>query len=133
MRAGNIPGLSIILIQDGRQVIKNYGYADLRDKKQVTQHTLFELGSCTKAFTALAVMTLAQRQLLSLDESVSTLIPWLKVSFKNRSPRITIRQLLHHTSGIPWSTISKITATNAPNALEITIKVLAQSKVPGQY
>jgi cyclic peptide transporter len=124
MRAGNIPGLSMVLIQNGRSVIRNYGYANLQDKKPVTQQTLFELGSCTKAFTALAVMTLVQQQLIGLDQPVAKYIPWWKVAYKGTAPLITIRQLLHHTSGIPWSTISKIPASNAPDALELTVKQL---------
>jgi putative pyoverdin transport system ATP-binding/permease protein len=120
MRAGDIPGLSMVIIKDGQQVIKNYGYADLESKKPVTSTTLFEIGSCTKAFTALAVLTLQ----LSLDDPVIKYLPWLHVYYEGKEQNITIRQLLHHTSGIPWSTISKIPQSNAPDALQQTVKKL---------
>lgn len=124
MDLGDIPGLSMVIIKDGRQIIKNYGYADLEHKKPVTSNTLFEIGSCTKAFTALAVMTLVQQQKLSLDDQVSKYLPWLHVYYDEQEQFITVRQLLHHTSGIPWSTIAKIPQTNAPDALEQTVRTL---------
>lgn len=135
MDLGDIPGLSMVIIKDGRQIIKNYGYADLEHKRPVTSTTLFEIGSCTKAFTALAVMTMVQQQKLSLDDQVSKYLPWLHVYFEEQEQSITIRQLLHHTSGIPWSTIANIPQSNAPDALEKTVRTLMNIELkhlPGQ-
>src|SRR5687767_10007672 len=53
MDEGNIPGLVLVTIKNGHQTINNFGYSNLDDKKPVTSNTLFELGSCSKAFTAL--------------------------------------------------------------------------------
>jgi putative pyoverdin transport system ATP-binding/permease protein len=122
MKMGDIPGLSIVIIKDGRQLVKNYGYADLEQKKPVTSSTLFEIGSCTKAFTALAVMTLVQQGKLTLTAPVSDYLPWLTVTFEKKEQHITVLQLLHHTSGIPWSTISRIPETDKPDALEQTVR-----------
>lgn len=124
MKEGKIPGLSLVIIKDGRPQIRNYGYADLKAKKPVTDSTLFELGSCSKAFTAMAIATLVQEHRLSLDDDVAMYIPWFRVTFKDTAVNITIAQLLHHTSGIPWSTISKIPQTSEKDALEKTVSQL---------
>ncbi|MEQ8474597.1 cyclic peptide export ABC transporter [Fulvivirga sp.] len=121
---GHIPGLSVVLINGEQEIIRNYGYASKRHQDSVTSQTLFELGSCSKAFTALAVMKLAKTKKIDLSDFVSDYLPWFKVSYKDRSREITIQQLLHHTSGIPWNTISLIPPTDAPGALEETVKKL---------
>lgn len=129
MEQGKIPGLSIVIIKDGRQVIKNYGYADLQGKIPVTPSTLFELGSCSKAFTALAVMDLEKKKKLDLEKNVSDYLPWFRVTYKSRPCEIRLKHLLHQTSGIPWNTIGRIPATSANDALEMTVRQLKDQKL----
>lgn len=124
MEEGDIPGLSIVLIDNNRQAIKSFGWADMQNRRPVEPHTLFEIGSCTKAFTALAVTRLAGEMKINLDENVSYYLPWFRVSYQDSTVQITLRQLLHHTSGIPWETISKIPVANDNDALEATIRQL---------
>lgn len=124
MKEGNIPGLSIVIINGTEQIIKSFGYADKEKEKPVTPSTLFELGSCTKAFTSLAAMLLVERGQLDIDKSVKFYIPWFKPTYKKKPVVVTVRQLLHHTSGIPWSTISKIPVSQADDALEHTVMQL---------
>jgi cyclic peptide transporter len=124
MDEGNIPGLVLVTIKNGHQTINNFGYSNLDDKKPVTSKTLFELGSCSKAFTALAIGNLEHQKKIELDASVSAYLPWFRVSYKGNEETITVRQLLHHTSGIPWNTISKIPQSAADDALEQTVMQL---------
>ena len=51
----DIPGLSSILVDEKDTYIKTWGYSNLANKIPVTSETLFELGSTSKAFTALAI------------------------------------------------------------------------------
>jgi putative ATP-binding cassette transporter len=122
MKEGNIPGMSLVIITDGKPRIKNYGFADLKTNKPVKSNTQFELGSCSKAFTALAVVTLLRDNKLKLNDYASDYIPWLNLHYKDIPVKITVEQLLYHTSGIPWGTISKIPGTNDKDALESTIR-----------
>ena len=122
MKEGDIPGLSLIVLKDNKQVIKSFGYANLENKEPVTPSSLFELASCSKAFTALAVQNLIQEKKVTLDSNVTDYLPWFYVSYKEKPAKITIRQLLHHTTGIPWQTISTIPASNSKTALEMTVK-----------
>ncbi|MCW3466078.1 cyclic peptide export ABC transporter [Chitinophaga nivalis] len=135
MDAGHIPGLSLIVVKDGRQEIKTFGYADVAQQKPVTPATIFEIGSCSKAFTALVVSKLIQEGRLDPAAAVSQYIPWLTVTYKGKQATITVQQLLHHTSGIPWSSIARIPQTNAPDALEQTVrqlKGLELARLPGK-
>jgi putative ATP-binding cassette transporter len=125
MTGGAIPGMSLVIIKGGRQMIKTYGYADVENKVPVTSKTLFQIGSCSKAFTALAVAKLSATGNLNTSSFVSDYIPWLTFTFKEIPVNVTIEQLLHHTSGIPWNTISLIPESKEENALETTIRKIA--------
>jgi putative ATP-binding cassette transporter len=129
MKEGDIPGLSVVLIDGDKQIVKTYGYSDLSGKQPVTEQTLFQLGSCSKAFTSLAVADLQQQGKIVLDAPVSRYIPWLQFYYGDKQVDVTIRQLLHHTSGVPWNTISKIPETNAGDALEQTVRKVAGQKL----
>ena len=98
------PGLSIGIVYD-RELIwaKGYGFADLKKKTPATTATIYRIGSISKVFTAIAVMQLRDADLLQLDDPVSEYLPWFQVqnSFPN-ARTITIRDLLTHTSGLPF-------------------------------
>jgi putative ATP-binding cassette transporter len=122
MVEGNIPGLSLVIIKGGQQIIRTYGYADLEKRTPVSPGTLFEMGSCSKAFTALAVLKLAKAGYIDLNACISDYLPWFRATYKDSAVRITILQLLHHTSGIRWQTIGDIPESNSKTALEETVR-----------
>ncbi len=137
MKRGKIPGLSIIVIDGDKEAfIKNFGYADLGERIPVTSDTLFELGSCSKSFTALALLQLEEQGLINLDDPVSAYLPWFYVRYqRDRKQEISLRQLLHHTSGLFWKSICNIPEGNADNALEQTVRNIVGIKLkhsPGQ-
>ncbi|MFC6650270.1 serine hydrolase domain-containing protein [Paenibacillus rhizoplanae] len=84
--------------------MQTYGYADKEQRRPVTAESLFELGSTTKAFTALAVIMLQDQGALAYTDDVSQYLPEFAPTYKGEKVKITINQLLSHTSGIPsWS------------------------------
>ena len=94
---GNIPGVAVLIIQDGQIVHnKGYGLARLDMKKAVGPDTAFDLASMSKQFTAMAVMILAERGKLSYDDPLSKFFP----DFPAYAQKITVRNLLTHTSGL---------------------------------
>jgi putative pyoverdin transport system ATP-binding/permease protein len=135
MEEGDIPGLSLVIIKGNKQLVRSFGYVNKATEAPVTPRTLFELGSCTKAFTSLAVMILVENKQLNLSDPVSKYIPWLNLRYKGRTSKVEIGHLLHHTSGIPWNTLSRIPQSNDVNALEQTIKAIngiELDTLPGQ-
>jgi CubicO group peptidase (beta-lactamase class C family) len=92
---GEVPGASVLVIHSAREIVRRcYGCADLESRTTVTPATNFRLASITKQFTAAAILLLAQEGRLTLDDAVHHWLP----SLPDR--RITIRQLLAHTSGL---------------------------------
>lgn len=121
LNKADIPGLTVIIVDEKKTYIQSFGYSDLENKVPVTSKTLFELGSTSKAFTALAILHLKEEGLLGLDDYVSKYLPWFKTFWKGKEVKITINQLLHHTSGIPMESISKIPQGIGSKMLEKTV------------
>jgi CubicO group peptidase (beta-lactamase class C family) len=91
------PGASIAVIQNGKVIYsQGYGAASLEYGVPNAPATVFHLASVSKQFTAFAIYLLAQDGKLSLDDDVRKYLPKLHDFGKV----ITIRQLLHHTSGV---------------------------------
>jgi D-alanyl-D-alanine carboxypeptidase len=91
-----VPGISVtILFPDGSSWLGVSGLADVAKAAPVTPSTSFAIASVTKTFTAALVLALAQDGTIELDEPVRTYLPELKID-----ARITVRQLLDHTSGL---------------------------------
>jgi CubicO group peptidase (beta-lactamase class C family) len=98
---GRIPGLAVGVVHKNKTVFtKSYGYADLETRKKLTPKTCFRLASISKVFTAVAVMRLVEAERLRLDDRIHTHLPWFKSHQDKRLVRITIRQLLTHSSGL---------------------------------
>jgi CubicO group peptidase (beta-lactamase class C family) len=96
------PGCALGIYKDGQIVYKRgYGMANLNDDVPISPATVFHVASMSKQFTAASILLLAQQGKLSLDDDVHKYIPELP-SF---GEPITLRQLLHHTSGLrdQWS------------------------------
>ncbi|NUU78640.1 serine hydrolase [Paenibacillus xylanilyticus] len=80
---------------------KGYGYRDLDSKLEVTPHTLFAIGSSTKAFTATTAAMLVDQELLKWDTPVKTYMEDFKMFDPVATERLTIRDMLCHRSGLP--------------------------------
>jgi CubicO group peptidase (beta-lactamase class C family) len=120
-----IPGMSVVIVEKGKTVLeKGFGYADLDSKEPVTEHTLFELGSTTKAFTGLAILQLEKAGLINRMDDVRKYLPWFTINNEGKPAAITIGQLLYHTSGISARTIALIPEDDTDRALEKTVRLL---------
>jgi D-alanyl-D-alanine carboxypeptidase len=97
MEKREIPGLSLKIIRDGKEIkTAAYGFANLELKVRAKPETVFEIGSITKQFTAAGILSLAQEGKLSVDDKISKFLPQTPPAWTN----ITVRHLLTHTSGI---------------------------------
>ena len=97
MKSEQIPGLAYAVVSEGKIVDSGaYGYANVELKAPVNSHTLFNIGSIGKTFTATAIMLLQKDGKLSINDPISKYLDSLPDSWK----AITIKHLLSHTSGI---------------------------------
>ena len=99
-----------ILVAEKGQVIykKSFGYANLEWMIHNNVDTKFRLASVTKQFTATLIMQLVEEGKLDLNGKLSAYLPYYR---KDTGDRITIHQLLNHTSGIPSFTNSQLYQT----------------------
>ena len=103
MATQNVQGLSIALV-DGQDVVwaTGFGKADREQGVSANADTVYHIGSCSKAFTATALMQLWDQGRLDLEAPLTTYMPEFSMlpRFTNSAP-VTIRSLLNHHSGIP--------------------------------
>jgi CubicO group peptidase (beta-lactamase class C family) len=99
VRADRIPGVAFALVQDDR-ILFAKGYGEAAPGVPMTPQTQMYIGSVTKSFTALAALQLAERSTLELDAPVRRYLPWFRVADANAAEKITLRNLLNHTSGL---------------------------------
>jgi CubicO group peptidase (beta-lactamase class C family) len=90
------PGLALAVVEAGTVVhAAGYGLADIGGRP-IAPDTIFHLASCGKQFTGLGISMLAEERKLDFDDALSNYLPMLG----GFGPEVTIRRLLHHTSGI---------------------------------
>jgi CubicO group peptidase (beta-lactamase class C family) len=90
---------SALVTENGKAIYKNgFGYSNFEWEIKNSPDTKFAIGSCTKQFTATLIMKLVEENKLSLEENISKYIPEYPADKGNK---ITIHNLLSHTSGIP--------------------------------
>ena len=96
LRDGLVPGLSIAIARGPDIVLeKSYGRADIENDVPASNQTIYRIASVTKQFTAAAILGLVEQGRVDLDKDITTYIP----EFHGHNTRISVRQLLNHTSG----------------------------------
>ena len=91
------PGGVVGIFMDGRIIYsKGYGVANLDYDIPITPQSVLRIGSISKQFVAMCIAILAEQGKLSFDDDIRTYLP----EMPDYGNQITIRHLLHHTSGI---------------------------------
>ena len=92
-----VPGISILVAKEGKPIYrKAFGKADLELDVKSTPENVYEIGSITKQFTAVAILMLQEQGKLNVQDEITKYIP----DYPTQDKKITIHQLLNHTSGI---------------------------------
>lgn len=127
-----IPGAAVAVVRDGRQVHSAaFGKAD-PSARPMTPQTPVLLASTSKSLTAIAVMQQVEAGRLRLDEPVRTYLPWFTLD-DPRSSAITVRHLLHQTSGMSSrDTAFEASLSQEPEALEASVRAMARSPLAGE-
>jgi D-alanyl-D-alanine carboxypeptidase len=91
------PGAAVLVEKDGRVLLRQgYGMASLELAVPIRPEMVFRIGSLTKQFLAMAILELAGRGKLALDDDLTRFLP----GYPTHGQRITVENLLTHTSGI---------------------------------
>lgn len=99
MERHRLPGLAVAITR-GEEIVFVRGYGEARDGEPINGQTQFRIASLSKSFTALAVLQLVEAGKMELDAPVTRYLPEFVLSSSSVSERITVRQLLNHTSGL---------------------------------
>jgi CubicO group peptidase (beta-lactamase class C family) len=92
------PGAAVIVVRDGEVVLrKGYGLASVELGVPMPADAVFEIASVTKPFTAVAVLKLVERGKVRLEDEITQYLP----DYPTHDAKITIEELLTHTSGVP--------------------------------
>jgi len=124
----NSPGCTIgIVMNDQLVYAKGYGMANLEYGIPNKPETIFHMASISKQFTAWSIVLLARQGKLSLDDDIHKWLPW----FPDLKEKITIRNLLNHTSGIrdQWQLLA-ISGTRLDDVItqDHIIKILSKQQ-----
>lgn len=100
LKRWNLPGLALAIVKDGKvEVIKGYGYCDTQQKNKVTENTLFQIASNTKAFTGTSLALLEHYGKLKLNDKVVKHLPYFKLHEEWKTREASILDLLTHRLG----------------------------------
>lgn len=132
-KMGDVQGTAVAIFDGEKSYYINYS---ANGEMVIDEESSFELGSTTKAFTALGILRLEEEEKIKLTDSVDKYLPWFKPVFHKKTATITIDELLSHTSGIPAWTIDLIPeGTDENNAILTqtiqTIKDIKLNNEPG--
>jgi CubicO group peptidase (beta-lactamase class C family) len=95
--APNSPGFAVLILKDGQKLFeRGYGLRDLHTATKIDPRTNFRLASCSKQFTAMAIMLLVHDGKLRYDQKLTDVFP----DFPAYGKSISVRNLLNHTAGL---------------------------------
>src|SRR5262245_22743109 len=121
LRETGAPGLTLALANhDGLIRVSTYGFADTKAGLRVVPETMFEIGSISKSFVALALMQLHEEGKLDLNKPIVEYLPWLKINSKFEP--VTTHHILSHSAGLP----------GVPLLLDAMLNELWTAYAPGQ-
>jgi CubicO group peptidase (beta-lactamase class C family) len=101
MQKYGMVGFSLAVVDGDLPVLfRNYGYADLEQKIEASQKSLYPIASITKIFTAMAVMKLQEEGKIDLQAPVESYLHELKLRYAPGLLPITVHDLLTHSSGL---------------------------------
>lgn len=112
----NVPGMVVAISNKDRiEYIESFGNVSIEDN--------FIIGSNSKAFTALIILRLQEKRLLNINDPVVKHLPWFEYKNKGVSNKVTIKNLLNHTSGLPTE-IGRIFPDENENAEKVRLEIV---------
>jgi CubicO group peptidase (beta-lactamase class C family) len=95
-------GFAVAVVEKNKIIYsKGFGYRDLEKKLPVTPHTLFAIGSCTKAFTSSLIGLLQKEGKVEFDKPAHTYLNTLRFYNDEMNNGITLRDMMSHRTGLP--------------------------------
>ncbi|PKQ67602.1 serine hydrolase [Labilibaculum manganireducens] len=98
MKEQNIPGLQITVIKNNHLILsKTMGIANISFSIPAKDNTIFSINSIAKIFASTAIMQLVEKNEIKIEQPISNYLDGLPINWQ----KVTVKQLLSHTSGLP--------------------------------
>jgi len=134
MSSFDVPGLAVVVVKDDKVIYtETIGVRDPASGKPVTPDTYFYIASCTKAYLAMAMMTLVEEGKLSLDDPVKKYLPRFQTADPKITESLTIRDLLSHAKGLSSNPIVSLDAFSGEITEERFYHWLKSAKAKGDF
>lgn len=119
-----VAGISVAVTRGSESLLhKGYGQADVELDVPTPRDAIYEVGSITKQFTAAAILQLAAKDSIDLDAPINEYLS----DYDTRGHRVTVRQLLYHTSGLrDYTTLSEFQTLRHRNLPQDTVLALVE-------
>jgi CubicO group peptidase (beta-lactamase class C family) len=128
MKQWEVPGLALAVVKDDSVIYaKGYGVRELGRPEPVTPHTLFAIGSTTKAFTSALMGMLVDEKKVSFDDPVTKYLPWFQMYDPYVTREMTLRDLMTHRSGLSRGDLLWYGTTRTRDEVVHQIRYLAPS------
>lgn len=129
MKKWHAPGLGLAIVKDGQTILtKGYGVKSFQTDEPVDMHTVFQAGSTTKAFAAMAIAMLIDEGKVQWDDPVIKHLPEFRMANEYVQNSITIRDALRHSSGVSQiSNINLFLGESLPKAWEMMESISQQA------
>lgn len=135
MDKDNLPGVSVSIVKGDESYARGYGFADRDASLPVTPDTLFELGSNSKAYTAVGLLLLAEQGKVDLEAPVTRYLSEVEWRFNQTQAEPLVKDFLYQTSGMGSNSVALINPSNHDKALQDTVRNLADQPLwnkPGE-
>jgi putative pyoverdin transport system ATP-binding/permease protein len=124
MREAGIPGVAVAVVQGGKIIyLKGFGVTSLNNPQPVTAQTVFDLASSSKSFTAMGTLILEDEGLIDIDQPFQKYVPDFTLA-DGAAARITVRDLLNQTSGLPGAFSEPMAYHDGPDGYMEMLKAL---------
>lgn len=138
-QTSGVPGISVVILVGEQEYYYNTGTANRESKILANEHTIYELASLSKAFTALGILRLEQQGLLSMTDAIEQYIPEFKIKYKEAliEPKdLTLQHFLNHRSGLTnRKHLQYISQGDGPQMIQKTVEGLVDTELafyPGE-
>ncbi len=102
MKEWRVPGVAVGIVQGSSPVyLKGFGVRNIQTRQPITPDTLFDIGSCTKAFTSASIAMLVDEDKMHWDDRVDKSIPFFHLYDPFADEDVTLRDILTHRTGLP--------------------------------
>lgn len=124
MQKNKIKGMAIAIINQGKTEFCNYGYTSSNHQNKINEHTLFEIASISKTFTATLAGIAAAQGLFNLQEPISEYVSELKINPIYHT--VNSQELLAHVSGLAFTQETNFKTSNQTDFVNTLLKAKAQ-------